>query len=83
MLRIVPHTVPRVGRSHEHFPDGFELHLLRIRDISPAKTKDISVFTTGNGKSTDRVRHRQSAPAPVLSGHTPPSVRTVTGAPRS
>jgi hypothetical protein len=21
--RIVPHTVPRVGRSHEHFPDGF------------------------------------------------------------
>ena len=29
MLRIVPHTVPRVGRSYEHFPDGFELHLLR------------------------------------------------------
>jgi len=28
MLRIVPHTVPRVGRSFEHFPDGFELHLL-------------------------------------------------------
>ena len=28
MLRIVPHTVPRVVRSHEHFPDGFELHLL-------------------------------------------------------
>ena len=28
MLRIVPHTVPRVGRSNEHFPDGFELHLL-------------------------------------------------------
>ena len=28
MLRIVPHTVPRVGRSYEHFPDGFELHLL-------------------------------------------------------
>ena len=27
MLRIVPHTVPRVGRSYEHFPDGFELHL--------------------------------------------------------
>ena len=29
MLRIVPHTVPRVGRSYEHFPDGFELQLLR------------------------------------------------------
>ena len=28
MQRIVPHTVPRVGRSYEHFPDGFELHLL-------------------------------------------------------
>jgi hypothetical protein len=28
MLRIVPHTVPRVGRSYEHFPDGLELHLL-------------------------------------------------------
>ena len=30
MLRIVPHTVPRVGRSYEHFPDGFELHLLPL-----------------------------------------------------
>ena len=29
MLRIVPPTVPRVGRSDEHFPDGLELHLLR------------------------------------------------------
>ena len=28
MLRIVPPTVPRVGRSDEHSPDGFELHLL-------------------------------------------------------
>jgi len=28
MLRIVPHTVPNIGRSYEHFPDGFELHLL-------------------------------------------------------
>jgi hypothetical protein len=37
MLRIVPHTVPRVGRSYEHFPDGFELHLLRVvpTDIAP------------------------------------------------
>ena len=29
MLRIVPHTVPRVGRSYEQFSDGFELHLLQ------------------------------------------------------
>ena len=28
MLRTVPHTVPRVGRSYEHFPDGFEPRLL-------------------------------------------------------
>ena len=34
MLRIVLHTVPRVGRSYEHFLDGFELHLLRIQPAS-------------------------------------------------
>ena len=34
MLRIVPHTVPRVGRSYEHFPDGIELHLLQGREAS-------------------------------------------------
>ena len=28
MLRIVPHTVPRVGRSYEHVPDRLELPLL-------------------------------------------------------
>ena len=27
-LRIVLVTVPRVGRSCEHFPDGFDVHLL-------------------------------------------------------
>ena len=27
-LRIVLVTVPRVSRSCEHFPDGFDLHLL-------------------------------------------------------
>ena len=36
MLRIVPHTVPRVGRSYEHFPYGFELHLLiQVFDHEP------------------------------------------------
>jgi hypothetical protein len=29
MLRIVPRTVLRVGRSCENFPDGFELYLPR------------------------------------------------------
>ena len=28
-LRIVLVTAPRVSRSCEHFPDGFDLHLLR------------------------------------------------------
>ena len=32
MPRIEPHTVPRVGRSYEHFSDGFELHLLPTVD---------------------------------------------------
>ena len=29
-LRIVLVTVPRVSRSCEHFPDGFDLHLLQL-----------------------------------------------------
>ena len=40
MLRIVPHPVPRVGRSDEHFPDGFELHLLP----SEPKTKVMTAW---------------------------------------
>ena len=31
-LRIVLVTVPRVSRSCEHFPDGFDLHLLHFPD---------------------------------------------------
>jgi hypothetical protein len=30
MLCIVLHTVARIGRSYEHFPDGFELDLLPL-----------------------------------------------------
>ena len=33
-LRIVLVTVPRVSRSCEHFPDGFDLHLLRLRGLA-------------------------------------------------
>jgi hypothetical protein len=29
MRRIVPHTLPRVGRSHKHFADEFEICLLQ------------------------------------------------------
>ena len=35
MLRIVPHTVPRGGRSQEHFPNGFEPQLLPAGDERP------------------------------------------------
>ena len=37
----MPHTVPRVGRSYEHFPDGFELHLLQTFGMGlPSVHKD-------------------------------------------
>ena len=36
MLRIVPHTVPRGGRSYEHFPGGFSLHLLLMHTLQGA-----------------------------------------------
>jgi len=42
MLRIVPHTVPRVSRSYEHFPDGFELHLLRTLSETPDRVQNIA-----------------------------------------
>ena len=45
MLRIVPHTVPRVGRSYEHFLDGFELHLLR--DKEPIRSTHVLSLSTG------------------------------------
>jgi hypothetical protein len=40
-LRIVLVTAPRVSRSCEHFPDGFDLHLLREPlnpELKPATT---------------------------------------------
>jgi hypothetical protein len=41
-FRIVLHTVPRVGRSYELFPDGFYLHLLPCKakdSLAPAPTR--------------------------------------------
>ena len=49
MLRIVPHTVPRVGRSYEHFPDGFELHLLTQADNVSAEAAGIVGDLTAEG----------------------------------
>ena len=47
MLRIVTHTVPRVGRSYEHFPDGFELDLLLPdRPTTPAGLKRTDALST-------------------------------------
>jgi hypothetical protein len=38
-LRIVLVTVPRISCSCEHFPDGFDLHLLRaLRMIEPRQS---------------------------------------------
>ena len=51
MLRIVPHAVPRAGRSYEHFPDGFELHLLRLGTVERAKRLD----AVGQGKEAPGV----------------------------
>ena len=44
MLRIMPHTVPGVGRSYKHFPDGFELHLLE-----PAHRQGVCPLSSGHG----------------------------------
>jgi len=59
MLRIVPHTVPRVGRSYEHFPDGFEQHLLhaagQVQDAArqnPALTVLYVPYSLGSGMRT-------------------------------
>ena len=41
---IVPHTVPRVDRSYEHFPDRFELHLQR----SAAEPQEVPPKRRGN-----------------------------------
>ena len=52
MLRIVPHTVPRVGRSYEHFPDGFELHLLRsAAEVLVGRATDTTVISSRRGEA--------------------------------
>ena len=55
MLRSVPHTVPRVGRLYEHFPDGFELHLLLHRGWESWKRR---------GSRTPRAKARTGFGAP-------------------
>ena len=70
MLRIVPHTVPRVGRSYEHFPDEFELHLLPDQvDLSKAGSspRDGALGRSTSRdermvKGTGKTQRRQEAP---------------------
>ena len=49
MLRIVPHSVPRVSRSCELFPDGFELHLLLVQPTPLHACHDVPLV----GRSSD------------------------------
>jgi len=41
-LRIVLGTVPRVSHSYEHFPDGFDLHLLQCRRKTRKALRELS-----------------------------------------
>ena len=43
-LRIQKVTVPRVSRSCEHFPDGFDLHLLHARNNLLITQADLQLF---------------------------------------
>ena len=66
MLRIVPNTARRVGRSYEHFPGEFELHLLYCvrkdgvlnRPLSCRGTSPINKETLGQSYGP---RHRPPA----------------------
>jgi hypothetical protein len=50
-LRVVLLTVPRVSRACEHFPNGFDLHLLRSKETTaglvPAPNQPQMVLGTG------------------------------------
>ena len=50
-LRIVLVTVLRVSRSCEHFPDGFDLHLLQVseRDTVYTEQSDWEISLSENG----------------------------------
>ena len=54
-LRVVLVTVPRVSRSCEHFPDGFDLHLLEMseRDTVYTEQPDWQIPLSENGKPLD------------------------------
>jgi len=49
-LRIVLVTVPRVSRSCEHFPDGFDLHLLHLhwKKVSPGRIYGLEFRAQGS-----------------------------------
>ena len=64
MLRIVPHSVPRVGRSYEHFPDGFELHLLQGLSYTRRARQPLYKHTSSCFTKTHRVALHTCWPTP-------------------
>ena len=59
ILRIVPHAVPRVGRSYKHFPDGFELHLLTVSRFLGAAYLAARAVRARRGRASEAPRQRR------------------------
>jgi len=66
MLRIVSPTVPRVGLSYENFPDGFELHLLRLEGqrVTFDPEQGVRLSRSVIGQDLPRERYACSAGVP-------------------
>ena len=69
-LRIVLVTAPRVSRSCEHFPEGFDLHLLPPTLISPTGTRCVLAFEGSTFSKGMKTRTRSKFP----SAHQQPGV---------
>ena len=59
-LRIVLVTVPRVSRSCEHFPDGFDLYLLRSSPDWRESVSHRSLIVSPNPHGGGRPFHQKS-----------------------
>ena len=68
MLRIVPHSVPRVSRSCELFPDGFDLHLLHTRHHLQVVT---ARMPAGQRRTYDATLQAPAAEAAIKAGEVP------------
>ena len=69
----MPHTEPRVGRSYEHFPDGFELHLLH-RYLHTQSFVNIVEGGGGGGAGGGTQRTTRAKRAPLYASPAPPAV---------